>query len=76
MKIYPWDDILSNANHWIGKGAEVYQQFNCEHCGAKQTIDEPNVFHVTGSCEECKKITDIKKNGMNLMVTGSGKILL
>ena len=68
MKLYPWNDVLDNADYHITSKSEVSQQWNCEHCGAKQTMENPNVFHMQGICEECKKLTDIKKNGHNFMV--------
>ena len=68
MKLHPWDEVLENANNHIANGADVYQQFNCEHCGAKQTMDKPNTFYMSGICEECRHETNIKLNGMNFMV--------
>ncbi len=72
MKLYPFDDVAKTANDAIIAGATVHQQFLCSHCGTKQTIADPNVFHYSGICEECGKETDIKKNGCNyMMILGS-----
>lgn len=68
MKLYPWQEVVDKADLLIKKGAYVYQQWNCEHCGAKQTMGVPNNFYRTGQCEECRKITNIEKNGHNFMI--------
>jgi hypothetical protein len=72
MKLHPWQEVLDHADKLAGKGIDCYQQFNCEHCGAKQTMEKPNVFHISGICEECGGETDIKKNGHNYMVHAKG----
>jgi len=68
MKLYPWNEIVASTNDLIKQGMECYQQFNCDHCGAKQTMDIPNMFYEIGTCEECGKDTNIKQHGMNFMV--------
>lgn len=69
MKLYPFDEVVKVAKEIIASGrAQVFQQWNCEHCGVKQTMETPNKFYRTGQCEECKKITVIDKNGCNYMV--------
>lgn len=74
MRLHPWQDVLDTADKAVKQGATVYQQFKCAHCGAKQTIDTPNSFHRTGSCEECGKLTNIEKNGHNFMLVMGGPI--
>jgi hypothetical protein len=68
MKLHPFYDIVKQATEVMRNGGTVFQQFNCANCGAKQTMDDPNVFHKTGRCEECEAITDIEKDGCNFMV--------
>lgn len=68
MKLHPFNECVHHANQIIVCGGVVFQQFTCAHCGAKQTIGEPNTFYLTGSCEECGGLTNIKKDGMNYMV--------
>jgi hypothetical protein len=68
MKIHPWQEVCAHANEVIGKGGDVYQQWNCQHCGAKQTMPDKNTFYMFGDCEECGKRTDIKTNGHNFSV--------
>ena len=73
MKLHPFYDVAKNMDEKITQGYTVYQQWNCEHCGAKQTMDVANVAYKLGDCEECGKRTDIEKNGMNFMATiGTG----
>jgi DNA-directed RNA polymerase subunit RPC12/RpoP len=71
MKLFPWDEVAARADEIIrgDERAQVYQQWNCEHCGVKQTMPDANTFYENGICEECGKQTDIKKNGMNYMIT-------
>lgn len=68
MKLHPFYEVASEAMKWVNKGGRVYQQFNCAHCGAKQTMDNPNVFYKAGICEECGKETNIEKDGCNYMM--------
>lgn len=70
MNLYPFDECCKEAENRIEQGYSVFQQFNCAHCGAKQTIDEANVFHTIGECEECGNWTDIKKDGCNYLLIG------
>lgn len=65
MNIHPWNDVLKNADARIADGWTVYQQWNCAHCGVKQTMPDENKFFEKGKCEECGEITDIKRDGHN-----------
>jgi hypothetical protein len=67
MKLHPFDKVAKNAAMWMSRGVTIHQQFNCEHCGTKQTMEKPNIFFEKGTCQECSKVTDIKKNGCNYM---------
>jgi rRNA maturation protein Nop10 len=68
MKVYPWDEVIPEVLKHIRNGANAYQQFNCAHCGTKQTMDVPNRFFTSGNCEECGKTTDIVKDGCNYLL--------
>ena len=72
MRLYDFDECAREAEARMQQGFDVFQQFNCAHCGEKQTIDTPNVFHTHGHCEECGKLTDIKSMGCNYMLVGRG----
>jgi hypothetical protein len=74
MKVYPFEQVLKSADEVVEKGGTVYQQFNCAHCGAKQTMDVENTFFEAGTCEECGKETNIRKDGHNFMAMFGGKI--
>ena len=69
MNLHPFYEVAKNADSKIGEGWTVYQQFNCAHCGQKQTMSDANVFHKKGNCEECGKVTDIERDGCNFMAT-------
>jgi hypothetical protein len=65
MQLGPWVEVLANANAKIAQGWVVYQQWRCQHCGAKQTMPDENAFYLFGDCEECGQRTDIKSAGHN-----------
>jgi hypothetical protein len=69
VNLYPFDEVAKNAESKIADGWTVHQQFNCVGCGAKQTMEDENVFHAKGRCEECGHVTDIRKDGCNFMMT-------
>jgi PHP family Zn ribbon phosphoesterase len=71
MRVYPWDEVCREAKAHADAGLSVFQQFNCAHCGTKQTMEDANVFHTHGTCEECGKLTDIKKDRCNYLLIGS-----
>jgi hypothetical protein len=73
MNLHPFDEVAKNAESKIREGWEVYQQFNCAGCGVKQTMDDKNIFHTRGRCEECGHVTDIRKDGCNFMAMLSMK---
>lgn len=68
MKLYPIEECQEKAEQYIAKGAKAYQQFLCTHCGAKQTMETPNMWYATGKCEECNQITDIMHDGCNWLL--------
>ena len=72
MNLHPFYEVAENAQRKIAEGWNVYEQFNCAHCGAKQTMSDPNRFHKKGKCEECGKVTDIEKDGCNFMAVSGG----
>ena len=66
MNLHPIADCLKKADEAVlAKGGFVLQQFLCEECGAKQTMDEPNNFYTHGTCEECGHTTDLRETGCN-----------
>lgn len=73
MKLHPIGEILQTVSEVMLRGGQCYQQWLCEHCDTKQTMEQPNAFYAKGECEECKKITDIEKNGCNLMTVDEVK---
>jgi transcription elongation factor Elf1 len=67
MNLYPFYEVADEAHRAVKNGATVHQQFNCSHCGTKQTVETPNVFHKLGLCEECGHTTNIEQDGCNFM---------
>lgn len=74
MRLHPFEEVATNAFLQHRKGATIYQQFLCAHCGVKQTMGDPNIFYERGTCEECGKETNIRADGCNFMATWSMKI--
>jgi hypothetical protein len=74
MNLYPFQECADRADMLIRDGAQVFQQWLCEHCGVKQTMPDPDKFYVLGKCEECGRTTNIVKNGCNYMVTFARRI--
>jgi DNA-directed RNA polymerase subunit RPC12/RpoP len=71
MKISPFKKVVANAEKRMKDGWDIYQQFNCAKCGAKQTMPDVNKFYTQGRCEECGHVTDIEKDGCNFMAASS-----
>jgi hypothetical protein len=69
MNLHPFYEVAAHAERKIAEGWTTYQQFNCAHCGAKQTMPDSNIFHKKGKCEECQGVTDIEHDGCNFMAT-------
>ncbi len=67
MNLYPFDDVLAQANEAINNGYVVYQQFKCAGCDNKLTMDVPDTFYTRGTCDKCGFETDIKATGQNFM---------
>jgi hypothetical protein len=72
VNLHPFYEVAANAHARSLEGWTTFQQFNCAHCGVKQTMDDANVFHKKGKCEECGQITDIEKDGCNFMAVSRG----
>jgi ribosomal protein S27E len=68
MTLHPFDEVAANMERKVNQGMSVFQQWKCEHCGAKQTMPDRNRAYMKGTCEECGKETDIVRTGMNFML--------
>lgn len=67
MNLYPFPKVCAQALAAVRSGGTIHQQFLCSHCGAKQTMSEPNKMFATGTCEECNHITNIQHDGCNYL---------
>jgi hypothetical protein len=74
MKLHPFEQVRREVEHWIEAGAVIHQQFECAHCGVKQTMGEPNTLWVHGRCEECGGETDIVRDGCNFLAHFAGRM--
>ena len=67
-KDFPFLEVCQKADAAIKSGWTVHQKFTCAGCGARQTIEKPNVFYTSGECEECQHVTDLREAGCNYMM--------
>lgn len=67
MELHDFNTVVTNASEKVREGWEVYQQFVCGGCGAKQTMETKNHFYTSGVCEECGVETDLVKSGINFL---------
>jgi transcription elongation factor Elf1 len=59
----PIQEILEEVDPLVQAGATIHQKFTCDHCGARQTMTEPNKLYTSGLCEECGGTTNIEEKG-------------
>lgn len=66
---FPFESICKEAETLIRKqpSIKLYQKFTCDGCGNRLTMDKPNVFFETGTCDNCPTVTDIKAKGCNYL---------
>ena len=69
---HPFYEVAANCQRKIAEGAEIFQQWQCAHCFAKQTMPDANHFYKLGDCEECGKRTNIEQDGCNFLMIKSG----
>lgn len=65
---FPFGEVTTKAEALANAGHEVHQKFTCDGCGSRLTIDEPNQFFETGTCDKCNVVTDIRRKGCNMLV--------
>jgi uncharacterized protein (DUF983 family) len=68
MNLHPFNEVIKTAHERMTEGWDVHLQFNCAHCGTKQTFEEENYLSTTGKCEECGKITNLQSDGCNILI--------
>jgi hypothetical protein len=74
VKLYPFRDAIEMAHKLCKRSdpnVEVWQQFMCVGCGAKNTSPTPFVFYTEGRCEQCDRPTNIEQDGCNFAITWS-----
>lgn len=71
MTDMPFYEVLDKALPFIKRGHTVLQKFTCASCGARQTMVEPNIFFIVGTCERCGAKTNIEQRGCGYMMIAS-----
>jgi hypothetical protein len=64
----PFDDVIRACVAHVADGRIVYQKFDCEKCGERLGIEEPNHLYEAADCWICGHITDIRKTGCGYML--------
>lgn len=59
----PFEEMALIAQGFVHEGHTIFQKFTCRGCGARQTMEQPNMFFVTGVCQECDAETDLVRAG-------------
>lgn len=62
----PLMEMAALADEKIQQGYTAWQKWTCSHCGARQTMPDPNVFFTSGKCAECDKVTELDVCGFML----------
>ena len=65
---FPFVEVTKEARAHVEAGHTVHQKFTCGGCGQRLTIEEPNKFHVEGTCDQCDHVTDILARGCNYLL--------
>jgi hypothetical protein len=68
----PVEEIAGQAVVQIDRGFRVWQKWTCPNCGSRQTMDEPDTFYLSGSCQNCGKVSKIHVCGFMLASRGAG----
>ena len=68
----PFAECCKQFETHMRNGHLVFQKFTCDHCGARQTMVEPNKMFMIGHCQECNRHTNILNCGFSAMITVGG----
>ena len=68
---HPFYEVAAEAARHVANGATVFQKWTCAGCGARLTLEEPNKFHLTGTCDLCPAVTNIEAQGCNYLLIKS-----
>ena len=61
---YPIEECVREAEKILAKNPDkvsIYQKFTCENCKQRLTMPDANVFHNSGTCDQCGHVTLIRK---------------
>lgn len=68
IKHHPFYKVQLNFEQKVSEGALCFQQWTCDACGAKQTMDQANGWYLEGGCENCGWATDLRLKGCNFLL--------
>lgn len=62
---YPWHEVSRNFLRQVKAGRIGFQTWNCDECGAKESMAQSNALYWEGECENCGHVTDLRRKGFN-----------
>ena len=68
-KDHPIRECMEMADEILAKGGTIFQKFTCAGCGERLTMDTPDTFFASGTCDKCDTVTKITQ--CNFMATFS-----
>jgi predicted RNA-binding Zn-ribbon protein involved in translation (DUF1610 family) len=63
-----FEELLPQCAELLSNGHTFWAKFTCQHCGARQTSDQKNVFHKSYICEECGGLSTPERYGLLIMM--------
>jgi hypothetical protein len=64
----PLEECALAAMEHRRQGRQLFQKWTCSHCGARNTMSEPDKFYTSGVCEDCDAVTRITHCGYMLVI--------
>jgi hypothetical protein len=64
----PLEEAEKVTQPLLDVGAIVFFKFTCANCGSRQTFEFPNIIYMSGSCDECGHVTDLRDRGVGFMM--------
>lgn len=74
---YPIHECAARAEKIIQSdpSARVFQKWTCSNCGNRLGMPDPNVFYLSGRCDNCGHVTEIKKCNYMLIRSTNSEML-
>ena len=65
----PREEAMARASTLLrDKASEIYFKYTCEHCGERNTFNDPNTLWSEGECYSCGKISKVDRAGFMVVL--------